>query len=206
MSLSGPSSAPAVVLASASAVRSGLLSAAGVPFTTAAAHVDEDEVKRAFRAEGAEAVDAATALAEMKARRIAAAHPGALVIGADQILTLGPDWFDKPADMDHARAHLRALGGQAHGLATAAVVVRDGERIWHHATTPRLVMRPLSDSFIDGYLARIGEEALTSVGAYQLEGLGAQLFARIDGDFFTILGLPLLPLLAFLREHRVIPS
>jgi len=172
----------------------------------AAAHIDEDEIKRAHRAEGAVALDAATALAEMKARRIAAAHPGTLVIGADQILTLGPEWFDKPADMAHAKAHLRTLSGQIHGLATAAVVVRDGERIWHHAATPRLTMRPLRDAFIDEYLARVGDDALASVGAYHLEGLGAQLFARVDGDFFTVLGLPLLALLAFLREHRVIPS
>ena len=197
--------APRVVLASASAVRRRLLEGAGVAVTVAPAHIDEDEIKRAMRAEGAGAADAAVALAELKARRVSRDHAGALVIGADQILDLDGEWFDKPPDMDHAKAHLRTLGGRTHGLATAACVVRDGQRIWHHVATPRLTMRPLSEGFVEGYLARAGADVLGSVGAYRLEGLGAQLFSRIEGDFFAILGLPLLPLLDFLREHGAIP-
>lgn len=187
-------------------MRARLLLAAGVEVIIAPADVDEGEIKQSFRAEGATALDTATALAEFKARRISPRHPGALVIGADQILVCGSEWFDKPVDLDHAKAHLRALRGKTHGLATAAVVFRDGQRIWHHGETPKLTMRSFSDSFIDDYLAREGEDALASVGAYRLEGLGSQLFSHIEGDFFSILGLPLLPLLAFLREHRVVAS
>ena len=144
--------APAVVLASASTVRARLLQAAGVPFTVAAAHIDEDEIKRAHRAEGAVALDAATALAEMKARRIAAAHPGTLVIGADQILTLGPEWFDKPADMAHAKAHLRTLSGQVPrarhrrrgGPRRRAHLASCGDAETDHATPERRLHRRIS--------------------------------------------------------------
>jgi septum formation protein len=201
-----PTTSPAVVLASASPTRAHLLEAAGVKVVLAPAHVDEDEVKGALRADGADATDAAVALAEMKALRVSPRHPNALVVGADQILVCDGEWFDKPADMDHAKGRLRALRGKTHGLATAAVVVRDGKRIWHHVDTPKLTMRSFSDAFIDDYLAREGADALASVGAYRLEGMGVQLFARIDGDFFTILGLPLLALLGFLREHGAVPS
>ncbi|MQA65555.1 MAG: septum formation protein Maf [Alphaproteobacteria bacterium] len=201
-----PTSSSVVVLASASPTRAQLLQAAGVKTVLAPAHVDEDAVKGALRAEGVDATDAAVALAEMKALRVAPRYPGALVIGADQILVCDGEWFDKPADMDHAKNRLRALRGKTHGLATAAVVVRDGKRIWHHVDTPKLTMRSFSDSFIEDYLAHEGADALASVGAYRLEGMGVQLFARIDGDFFTILGLPLLALLGFLREHGAVPS
>ena len=201
-----PSSPPAVVLASASPARAQLLEAAGVKVVLAPAHIDEDEVKGALRVEGVKATDAAIALAEMKALRISPRYPNALVVGADQILVCGGEWYDKPVDMDHAKDRLRALRGKTHGLATAAVVVRDGKRIWHHVDTPELTMRSFSDAFIDAYLAREGADALASVGAYRLEGMGVQLFARIDGDFFTILGLPLLALLGFLREHGAVGS
>lgn len=201
-----PSSPPAVVLASASPARAQLLEAAGVKVVLAPAHIDEDEVKGALRVEGVTATDAAIALAEMKALRISPRYPNALVVGADQILVCGGEWYDKPVDMDHAKDRLRALRGKTHGLATAAVVVRDGKRIWHHVDTPELTMRSFSDAFIDAYLAREGADALASVGAYRLEGMGVQLFARIDGDFFTILGLPLLALLGFLREHGAVGS
>ncbi|MFT5539450.1 MAG: septum formation protein [Alphaproteobacteria bacterium] len=200
-----PTPAPNVILASASIVRKRLLIAAGINIITTPAHVDEEAVKQAHKADGTSAVDTATALAEIKALRISSSVPGALVIGADQILVCGGEWFDKPQDMDHAKGHLCALRGQTHELATAAVVVRDGVRIWHHAETPRLTMRPFTDAFIDEYLTREGVDILSSVGAYRLEGLGAQLFSRIEGDFFSILGLPLLALLDFLRLHRVVP-
>jgi septum formation protein len=113
-------------------------------------------------------------------------------------------WFDKPADLDQARAHLQALSGKSHRLVTAAIAVHGSARLWHTITAAKLTMRRLSDGFIDGYLERVGPAALSSVGAYQLEGLGAQLFERVEGDFFTVLGLPLLPLLGFLRGQGVI--
>jgi septum formation protein len=203
-SLSGDQSR--IVLASASPVRKTLLCAAGLDPDIIPAHVDEDEIKRALKGERIDAGDGATRLAEMKAQRISAAQPGRLVIGADQILVCGSTWFDKPADMIEAQAHLRTLRGRSHELATSAVIVRDGRRIWHHAERPKLTMRPFTDSFIDDYLDRAGDDILSSVGAYHLEGIGVQLFSRIDGDYFSILGLPLLPLLAFLREHGVVGS
>lgn len=196
---------PLNILASQSRIRAELLAAAGVKFTVLPSHVDEDEIKRAQRAEGMNAIDAATALAEFKALRVSSRHPDAFVIGADQILTLDSRWLDKPVDIEEARAHLRALSGVTHQLATAAVVVRDGRRLWHHGQVPRLTMAKLEDGQIDDYLAREGDGALGSVGAYRLEGAGARLFSRIDGDFFTILGLPLMPLLDFLRSHGVVP-
>ena len=203
---SKPLSPPPVVLASASSARAAVLRAAGIDVILAPAHIDEGEIKQGLRAENAEAGDAATVLAELKARRVAAKFPDALIIGADQILVCEGEWFDKPVDIDDARAHLRALRGKTHGLATSAVVLRGGERIWHHIETPKLTMRSFSDAFIDDYLAREGDDALQSVGAYRLEGIGAQLFTRVEGDFFTILGLPLLPLIGFLREHGVVAS
>ncbi|WP_372399013.1 nucleoside triphosphate pyrophosphatase [Azospirillum sp. HJ39] len=165
--------------------------------------VDEEEVKEAGRVEGVSADIVAEALAELKAQRIARRHPGALVIGADQMLECEGRWFDKPAGRDAARDQLLALRGRTHRLVSCAVVVRDGERMWHKTDSARLTMRNFSEAFLDDYLDRAGEGVLHSVGAYQLEGLGAQLFHRVEGDFFTILGLPLLPLLGFLRVHGV---
>ena len=204
--LAPPPEAPAVVLASASVARRRLLADAGVAATHDAPGVDEDAVKESLRADGAPPADAAEALAEMKARRIAVRHPGALVIGADQILECAGTWFDKPPDRAAAAAHLRALSGRPHRLWVAAVVVRDDTRLWHQVDSAELSVRPLGAAFIDAYLDTVGDAAFTSVGAYQLEGLGAQLFTRVRGDYFTVLGLPLLPLLGFLREYRVVPS
>lgn len=197
---------PAVVLASASPSRRWLLENAGLGFASEAAQIDEREVKAALAAEGADVDQVAETLAELKAQRIARHHPGSLIIGADQMLECNGVWFDKPADLDHAAAHLRALGGRTHELISAVCVVRDGARLWHYTDRARLTMRPLGDEFIAAYLAALGEAALTSVGAYQLEGLGAQLFSRVEGDYFTILGLPLLPLLDFLRNHGVVAT
>lgn len=197
-------SVASLILASASTSRARLLTAAGLAFDALPADVDEDAVKRASRAKGETTAHCARSLAEMKAARISAAHPDALVIGADQMLDAEGRWFDKPRDLAAAREQLLFLAGKTHTLPTAAVVVRAGRCVWHHVASPRLTMRPFGAGFVDDYLARVGSKALSSVGAYQLEGLGVQLFAEIDGDFFTILGLPLLPLLAFLREHGVI--
>ncbi len=190
-----------IVLASGSPTRAAILRAAGVEVVIDPARVDEAEVKAAVRTGGATAAEAAEALAEIKARQVARRHAGALVIGADQILDCGGVWFDKPPDRDHARAQLMALRNKTHHLFSAAVVVRDGERIWHAVDQARLVMRPFSDTFLDDYLRRTGDAAMSSVGAYQLEGLGAQMFSRVEGNHFTILGLPLLPLLALLRDR-----
>ncbi len=195
-----------LVLASGSASRRRLLEAAGVPFEAAPAAVDEDEVKRAMQAEGAEAIEVAEALAELKAQRISPRFPGALVLGADQMLVCEGDWFDKPADLEGAAAHLRRLSGRPHQLLTALCLLRDGSRIWHHRDRAELTMRPLGEAAIQAYLGEVGEAALGSVGAYQLEGRGIQLFRAISGDFFGILGLPLLPLLDMLRNHQVIPE
>jgi septum formation protein len=183
-----------------------MLRAAGLDFEVAPARVDEAALKQSMRAAGASARDAATALAELKAGRPSASQTSALVIGADQILSCGADWFDKPADMAAARAQLRSLRGKQHVLASAVAVARGGGVIWRHAALARLTMREFSDGFLDHYLARVGEAALQSVGAYQLEGPGIQLFARIEGDYFGILGLPLLPLLDFLRASGEIET
>jgi septum formation protein len=194
-----------LVLASASPARARILSAAGIDFEQKPAAVDEEEMKAALRAEKAGPDEAATALAEMKAIRVSTREPGALVIGADQILDCDGTWFDKPADRAAAEASLTALAGHAHTLISAACVARDGTRLWHGVGRATLHMRALEPDLIAAYLDAAGPEVLSSVGVYQLEALGAHLFSRIEGDYFTILGLPLLPLLAFLREHGVTP-
>lgn len=196
--------ASAIVLASASVTRAEMLRRAGVACMIDPAHVDEDEIKRGMRASGASAADLAEMLADLKARKISARHGGALVVGADQVLDCQGQWFDKPADRAAARAQLVELRGKIHELISCVCVLRDGQRLWHHVGRARLTVRPFSDSFLDDYLDRAGAAVLQSVGAYQLEGLGAQLFSRVDGDYFTILGLPLLPLLDFLRNHGVV--
>ena len=200
------SAAPQVILASASPARRDLLANAGVPFEAQAAPVDETEVKQALKAEGAPVAAVAETLAELKALHISRRFPAALVIGADQILECEGRWYDKPPDLDAARAQLQALSGKTHTLLASVCVVRGGERLWHHNASARLQMRAFSEEFLEGYLDAVGEAALGSVGAYQLEGQGAQLFARVQGDYFTILGLPLLPLLDFLRNHGVLPK
>jgi septum formation protein len=180
------------------------LTQAGVPCEAKASRVDESTVKESLRAEGASAADVAEVLAELKAMQISRRHPGALVIGADQMLECQGEWFDKAPTPQAARETLCALRGKAHHLISCAVVVRDGQRLWHHSDKARLTMRPFSDDFLDQYLAALGERACETVGVYHLEGLGAQLFSQISGDFFTILGLPLVPLMGFLRAHGVL--
>ena len=201
--MSGLGLAP-VVLASASTTRAAILAHAGLEVLRDSSGVDEDEIKRSFRREGLDAASCATALAETKAMRVAARHTGALVIGADQMLDCAGTWFDKPRDRDEARAQLVALRGKRHELVSAVAVVRNGAVIWRLVDRSRLTMRAFSDQFLDTYMAALGDDALASVGVYQLEGLGAQLFEKIEGDYFSILGLPLLPLLDFLRGHGVV--
>jgi septum formation protein len=197
---------PRLILASASASRQALLRAAGLTFAIQPADVDEAEVKRTSRAEGASAAEAALKLAELKARRVALHDPDALVVGADQILVCGNEWFDKPADVPAAGVQLRALRGRTHALATAVACLRDGQRVWHHMVEPRLTMRQFSDSFLDAYLAAEGSEVTTTVGAYRLEGRGIHLFEHIEGEHAAILGLPLLALLGFLCRHGVLAA
>lgn len=199
-------SRPSVLLASESRTRVALLRHAGITCTAERSGIDEDEIKRALRRERVKAVEAAETLAEFKAVKVSRRHAGALVIGADQILECEGEWLGKPGDLDRARAQLSALRGKSNELVTAVVVARDGARIWHHVARARLEMRVFSDAFLDLYLESVGRAACDSVGAYQLEGLGVQLFSRVEGDYFAILGLPLLPLLDFLRNHGVIPA
>jgi len=186
-----------IVLASGSATRRQLLERAGLDFIVDTAPVDEAAVKRAFT----DPVLAAEALAELKAVRVSPRHPGALVIGADQMLDCDGAWFDKPDDAAAARLQLATLRGHRHRLTSAVAVIQDGRCLWRHTEAADLTMRPFSDAFLESYLAAAGPAVLGAVGAYHLEGLGAQLFSAVIGDYFTILGLPLLPLLGFLRDH-----
>lgn len=194
-----------VTLASTSKSRRALLAAAGIDADTAAPNVDEAALRDSMRAEKLPVRDQAMQLAEFKALRISSQRPG-LVIGGDQMLALGEEAFDKPVDLEAARNHLRRLSGKAHTLETAIVICEDGKPVWRHLSRPKLTMRPLSEDFIDLYVKRCGDSLLSTVGAYQLEGLGAQLFTRIEGDYFSILGMPLLPLLDYLRIREVLPA
>lgn len=195
-----------LILASASAIRRTLLTNAGLSVTVDPASIDESEIKTRMRAQSAPAMAAATELASAKARAVSGRHPGALVVGADQILALGGQWFDKPVNREAAAQQLERLAGRTHELVSAVAVIEDGAEIWRTAQSVVLHMRPLSGGYIESYLDCVGDAAFSSVGAYQLEGLGAQLFTRIEGDYFTVLGLPLLPLLGFLRQRGIMPA
>jgi len=195
---------PRLILASASAVRQTLLTNAGLRFRAEAAAIDEAEIRFAARTGGDTAEQAATTLAGLKAQRVALRSPDAVVIGADQILECEAEWFDKPTNNEAARRQLLALRGRTHTLATAVVCQRGDQRLWHHLARPCMTMRTFSDGFLDDYLAAEGDRVLSSVGAYRLEGLGIHLFERIEGEHTAILGLPLLPLLGFLRQHGVV--
>lgn len=193
-----------LILASGSAIRRKVLEAAGVAFEVDVPRVDEDAAKASLRRDGLKPRDQADALAALKALSVSQRREG-LVIGADQMLAIEGETLDKPKDRAEARSHLMRLRGKSHELLCAAVIARGGQVIWRHIETPRLRMRQFSDAFLEDYLDRGGDALLASVGAYQLEGLGAHLFERVDGDYFSVLGLPLLPLLAFLREQGAVP-
>jgi septum formation protein len=194
----------ALVLASASSTRAELLRQCGVPFEVRAALVDEDMVREAMLEDGAEARAIADALAELKARRVSAAHPDVLVLGADQVLVCEGALFVKVETMDSAREQLRRLRGRRHQLVTAAVLAKGAAPVWRHVDISTLWMRDFSEGFLESYLDSEGDALLGSVGCYRLEAMGAQLFERIEGDYFSILGLPLVPLLAALRQHGVV--
>jgi septum formation protein len=194
-----------VILASRSPARIALLTGANVRFIARAAEIDEREVETPLVAAGASPGEIAAALAEAKALAVAkSAGTDAIVIGADQTLDLDGRRWVKPATLSTARNQLARLSGRRHTLHSAVAAARAGAIVWRHVESPTLTMRPLTPSAIDAYLAAAGEAALASVGAYQIEGRGIQLFERIDGDYFAILGLPLLPVLAFLRREGAI--
>lgn len=192
-----------LILASTSQSRRELLTNAGLAFEIKAPGVDEDEVKLSLAAQRADAVAIATTLAELKATRVSARFPESFTIGGDSTLACDGRLFDKPPTLAAAREQLLALRGKTHQLVSSVVVAKGGARIWHHTETARLTMRPFSESFLDAYLKEAGETVTTSVGAYRLESVGANLFSQIEGDYFTILGLPLLPLLSFLAGHGI---
>ena len=196
---------PPVILASSSSIRARLLEAAGLAFIVEPPGLDEAAIRDAIGGEGALAPDdVAEVLARAKAEAVSELVKEAFVIGADQVLSLGSRILTKPDSMEAARKELLDLSGRTHRLHTAVVLAKGGTTVWGHAATSTLKMRALTPEFVGRYLAAAGEAALSSVGAYQLEGVGIQLFEKVDGDYFAILGLPLLPLLAALRREGAI--
>jgi septum formation protein len=193
-----------LVLASGSASRRRLLKAAGVPFTTDPADLDEDALMAALRGAGAETM--ARTLAEQKALTVSRRHPGRVVLGGDSVIAFGSDYLSKCATLDEARTLMQRLSGQTHLLVSAAALARDSALLWTHVSPCHMTMRELSPQFVEDYLAREGAAILSSVGCYHFEGRGAQLFDRVDGDYFSVLGLPLLPVLVQLRKEGLLAS
>jgi septum formation protein len=188
-----------LILASKSPFRAMLMKNAGLEFTSQSAQVDERAMEAPLKDSGVTPEDVALVLAEAKALDVSSRNPDAFVIGSDQTLSLGDRVFHKPTDMEDARRHLLALSGQTHQLNSAVVIAQNNETMWRHVSVARLTMRTLTPTFIGKHLAKVGDDILSSVGAYQYEHEGVQLFDTIDGDYFTIVGLPLLPLLKQLR-------
>jgi septum formation protein len=197
---------PQLLLASASQTRLDMLTAAGIVVRAEPARIDEDQVRRALEAEAASSRDVADALAEMKAAKLSDRHPEAFVLGADQVLDLKGRVFAKPESPEEARDQLRALRGQSHKLLSAAVLYQGGQPQWRHVGEARLTMRDFSDSYLEEYLSRNWDRIRHSVGGYRLEEEGVRLFSSISGDHFTILGLPLLPLLSYLAQRGIIAA
>ena len=195
-----------LLLASASPIRLALLQNAGLAVTAHPARIDEDAIRAGLQVERANPRDVADTLAEMKARKLADRNPDSLVLGCDQVLALGNQIWSKPTDQPEATRQLQALRGQVHHLHSAVVLYHQAKPVWRHIGTARLSMTNFSDAYLDAYLSRNWPAIATSVGAYQLEGEGIRLFSAIEGDYFTILGLPLLPLLSYLALRGFIAS
>ncbi|WP_170396858.1 Maf family protein [Ruegeria arenilitoris] len=193
-----------IILASGSSIRAQLLENAGVPFSVHVARVDEDTIKGALLAEEASPRDIADALAEMKARKVSDKKPGAMVLGCDQVLDFDGKLLSKAETPQEALAQLKAMRGKRHMLLSAAVIYQDGEPIWRHVGQVRLRMRMSSDAYLRDYIDRNWDSIRHAVGAYKLEEEGVRLFATIDGDYFNVLGMPLLELLNFLAVKGVI--
>lgn len=194
-----------LILASQSASRTAMLSAAGVPFTAEPAHADEAALKAAMA--GARPRDLADALAELKALKVSARHPGALVLGSDSLAVLDDgSVLDKPTTREEARDHLRRMSGRHHDLVSAAVIAENGRAVWRVVDAARIVVRRLSDAFIETYLDAEWPTIAGCVGCYRIEGPGVQLFAKVSGSQFTVLGMPLLPVLDYLRTREVLPT
>ncbi|TIX92983.1 Maf-like protein [Rhizobium sp. P44RR-XXIV] len=189
-----------LILASSSPFRRMLMENAGLHFQAIPANVDERSIEAPLERNGASPDAVALVLAKAKAKEVSDRFPGSLVIGSDQTMSLGAQVFHKPTSMADAENHLRTLSGKTHRLNSAIALARNGDIIWEHVSHAELTVRELSPDFIHRHLSRVGEKALSSVGAYQLEGEGIQLFSKIEGDYFTIVGLPMLPLLQQLRE------
>jgi septum formation protein len=193
-----------IILASVSPHRRALLRNVGLEFSVEKPDIDERAVEAALAGSGATPEDVAVVLAEAKAVAVSERHPDALVIGSDQTLSLGDEFLHKVADMEAARRQLLRLSGRMHQLSSAVVLAGQGEAIWRHTSVAHMTMRKLDPADIGRYLSDVGDTALGSVGCYQIEGRGIRLFEKIEGDFFTIVGLPLLPLLAALRDKGAI--
>lgn len=194
-----------IVLASGSKIRAEMLRNANVPFEVMTAPVDEELIRESLEAEGTSPRDIADSLAEAKAQRVSAKLPGALVLGCDQVLDFDREVFTKPKDQDDAIAQLKRLRNNRHTLLSAAVIYENGKPVWRHVGMVRLLMRDFSDAFLKDYVNRNWDSIRHTVGCYQLEGEGVRLFTRVDGDYFTVLGMPLLEILAYLTLRGDLP-
>lgn len=195
-----------IILASESTSRQAMLKNANIRFTSQPAHIDEEAIKQSAISEGVSLADCAILLAEIKGRRIALANPKAFIIASDQILDFSGRCFSKPESLDNAKTQLLELQGKTHKLHTSVVVFLDGERIWHHLSSSVVILRSLSEVEIDFYLDEIGNSVMQTPASYQIENQGCHIIAQLSGTYYDILGLPLLPLLEFMRLHGLLPA
>ena len=194
-----------LILASGSPFRKQLMEAAGLSFTAEPASIDERKIEAPLVEGGASPEEVAAALAKAKAEDVAKKNRQAFVIGSDQVMSMDGQLFHKCTSVEMAREQLRSMRGKTHRLSSAISIVQDGAEVWNHVSVADLAFRDFTDAFLDSYIANAGPKVLLTVGAYSYEGLGQQLFEKVEGDFFTIIGLPMLPLLAALRDLAIIP-